>query len=79
MVTHDAAEVHLYIIRLISENNIAKQKVFPYADNANVQEDFLDIKDFYEGAGENAKIVLAADNNIQELFYAGEKKPHTWR
>ena len=36
------------------------------------------LKDFYEGVGENSKYVLEADNDIQELFYAGEKKPHMW-
>ena len=76
--THDAAKVHSYIISLISENNVAEQKVFPYKDNANCLEDLLDLKDFYEGVGENAKSVLAAENNIQELFYAGKKKPRMW-
>ena len=33
---------------------------------------------FYEGVGANAKAILAADNDIQELYYAGEKKPHMW-
>ena len=68
----------MYIICLISENTVAGKKVFAHKDNTNGGWDFLDFKDFYEGVEENAKAVLSAKNNIQELFYAGEKKPHMW-
>ena len=75
---HDAAKVHSYIIRLISENNVAEQNILPHQDNTNVGEDFLALKYFYEGIGANAKTVLAAKNNIQELYYTGKKKPNMW-
>ena len=45
--THDAATVYLYTIRLISENTVDEQKVLLHKDNANGQEDFLDLRDFY--------------------------------
>ena len=57
--THDSAKFHLYIIFLVSENTVAEQKVLPYKNNANGQEEFLSIKDFYEGVGGNSKAVLA--------------------
>ena len=44
----------------------------------NGREDFLDLKYFYEGVGGNSKSVIAADNNIQDLFYAGKNNSHTW-
>ena len=49
-----------------------------YKDNANDWKNFLALKYFYEGVGANSKAVLAAENNIQELFYAGKNKPHMW-
>ena len=60
LCTHDAAKVHLYIICLISENTVSEQKVFPNKDDTNGGEDFLSIKDFYEGVGLNAKSILEA-------------------
>ena len=76
--THVAAKVHLYIIRLVLEKTVAEQKCLPHMDNSNGREDFLALKDLYEGVWGNAKAVLAAKNDIQELYYAGEKKPHIW-
>ena len=38
----------------------------------------MSLKYFYEGVGANAKAVLEAENDIQELYYEGEKKPHMW-
>ena len=51
LFTHDSAKVHSYIIRLISENNVAEQNFFPYKDNVNVREELLALKGFYEGVG----------------------------
>ena len=36
------------------------------------------LKDFHKGVGGNSKALLASENNIQELFYAGKKKSHMW-
>ena len=36
--TQYVAKVHSYMIRFISENNVAEQKLLPHKDNANVQE-----------------------------------------
>ena len=54
------------------------KKRFSAKDNANGREDFLALKDFYEGVGVNSKAVLEAERDIQELYYEGETKPHMW-
>ena len=73
--THEADKVHSYIIHFISENTVSEQNVLLHNYNMNLREDFLALKYLYEWVGENAKVVLVADNNIQELYYAGKKKP----
>ena len=45
---HDASKVHSYIIRFISENNVAEQKVLPHKDDNNGRLDFIALRDFYE-------------------------------
>ena len=74
----DAAKVHSYILRLISDNPVAEQKLLPHKDANNGRIDFMALKAFYEGVGANAKATLKAETDLQELFYAGEKKPHMW-
>ena len=75
---HDAAKVHSYILRFISENNVAEQKILPYKDQNDERVDYNALVEFYEGVGANAKATLAAETDIQEMFYAGEKPPHMW-
>ena len=76
--TTDASKVHSYIVRLISENSVAEQKILPYKDSSDGRVDFLALQEFYEGVGANAKAILAAERDLQELFYGGEKPPHMW-
>ena len=38
----------------------------------------MDLKDLYKGVGVNSKAVLAAENNVQELFYTGKKNTHMY-
>ena len=72
----DAAKVHSYILRLISDNPVAEQKILPHKDSNNCRIDYNALKEFYEGVGANAKATLEAETDLQELFYAGEKAPH---
>ena len=74
----DAAKVHSYILRLISDNPVAEQKILPHKDLNNGRVDYMALKEFYEGVGANAKATLKAETDLQDLFYAGEKKPHMW-
>ena len=74
----DSTKVHLFILRLISDNPVAEQKLLPHKDDNNERLDYLALKQFYEGVGANSKAILAAEKDLVELFYAGEKKPHMW-
>lgn len=68
----DTVKVHAFITRLISENSVAEQKILPLKDKADGRRDFIALKDFYEGVGVNAKALLAAEADIQDMFYSGE-------
>ena len=74
----DSAKVHSYILRLILDNPVAEQKILPHKDRNNGRVDYMALKEFYEGVGANAKATLKAENDLQDFFYAGEKKPHRW-
>lgn len=74
----DASKVHTYIVRLISENSVAEQKILPFKDQSHSRVDFNALKDFYEGVGANVKAVLEAETDLQEMFYSGEKRPVMW-
>ncbi|MCP4745298.1 MAG: hypothetical protein GY874_04025, partial [Desulfobacteraceae bacterium] len=78
MFSIDAAKVHSYVLRLISDNPVAEQKILPHKDLNDGRIDFMTLKEFYEGVGANAKATLKAETDLQDLFYAGEKKPHMW-
>ena len=74
----DASKVHSYIVYLISENVVAEQKLLPhkYADDSRVE--CFTLQKFYKGVGANVKDVLTSKNDIQEIFYGGEKPLHMW-
>ena len=74
----DAAEVHGYIVNLIAGNATAENKILPYLPENNGRKDYFALKEHYEGVGAHAKALVEAENDIQSLFYAGEKKPHMW-
>ena len=74
----DANEVHTYIVNFITENETAENKILPYLAQANGRVDFIALKEHYEGVGSNAKSVLRAEDDILQMFYMGEKKPHMW-
>lgn len=76
--TIDAADVHTYIVKFMSGNATAESKLLPIADEQDGRKDFMTLKAHYEGVGVNARDTLKADKIIENLFYAGEKKPHMW-
>ena len=71
-------KVHSYILRLISENAVAEQKILPFKDFNDSRRDFIALKEFYEDLGANAKATLKAENDLQDLLYAGKKRIHMW-
>ena len=76
--TSDASKVHSYIARLLTGNPVAEQKILPHKDTSNGRIDCNALKEYYEGVGANAKAVLSAEADIQDMYYSGEKKPMMW-
>ncbi len=74
----DADEVHIYIVKFIAENSTAENKILPFLQLKNGRADYNALKDHYEGVGATAKAVVSSEADIQDMFYAGEKKPHMW-
>jgi hypothetical protein len=74
----DAADVHTYIVKFMSGNATAESKLLPITGEQNGRRDLMTLKAHYEGVGVNARDTLKADKIIENLFYAGEKKPHMW-
>ena len=74
----DAAEVHTYLVKFISDNDIAESKIQGLSQYNDGRRDFLALKDHYEGVGVNALDVTRADRVLDTLFYSGEKRPHMW-
>ena len=70
----DAAEVHGYIVNLIAGNATAENKILPYLAENNGRRDYFALKQHYEGVGAHAKALVEAENDIQSLFYTGEKR-----
>eukprot|EP00978_Attheya_sp_CCMP212_P023203 scaffold70488_cov59-Attheya_sp.AAC.5 len=57
---------------------MAEAKVEPDAELNDGRRDFRNLRDHYEGIGVHAVDITKADNDLQTLFYAGEKPPHMW-
>ena len=74
----DVEEVHSYIIGFITENPAAENKILPFATRSDGRVDFIALKEHYEGVGANAKAIVKAEDDITNMFYSGEKKPHMW-
>eukprot|EP00978_Attheya_sp_CCMP212_P011988 scaffold29703_cov31-Attheya_sp.AAC.1 len=77
--TIDSAQVHTFITNLIAGNSTAEAKDEPDAELNDGRRDFKNLtRDHYEGIGVHAVNITKADNDLQTLFYAGEKPPHMW-
>ena len=74
----NASKVPSYIVRFISEYTVSKQKLPYHKDADNGCVDYFALQKFYERVGPNAKAVLTAEKDIQDIFYGGEKPPHMW-
>lgn len=74
----DASEVHIYIVSFITENLTAENKILPFQAQKDDRANFQTLKEHYEGVGTNARALVTAEENINNLFYSGEKKPTMW-
>ena len=74
----DNEEVHTYITNFISDNPIAENKIQAISAERNGRRDFQLLCEHYEGVGVNATAVVKAEDDINNLYYSGEKKTHMW-
>ena len=74
----DVAEVHTYITNFMVGNDVAEVKMLPYSQYNNGRLDFKALQEHYEGVGINSVRIVKAERTIENLFYAGEKKPQMW-
>ena len=73
----DAMEVHTFLTNFLVGNTEAESIIKVY-QNANGREEWLALKLHYEGEGIYAHDIVQAEDDLSNLFYAGEKKPHMW-
>ena len=74
----DSSKVHSYLLRMISDNPVAEQKVLPFKDTNDGRQSYNALLTYYEGVGANAKAITTAERDLKDLFYLGEKRPHMW-
>ena len=73
----DAMEVHTFLTNFLVGNTEAESVIKVY-QNSNGREEWLALKLHYEGEGIYAHEIVQAEDDLNNLFYAGEKKPHMW-
>ena len=71
----DSAIVHTYLINLIAQNTEAEAIVKLYETDRNGRKDWTALKLHYEGQGMYSTDIAAAENDIDNLFYSGERPP----
>jgi hypothetical protein len=71
--TIDSAQVHTFITNLIAGNSTAEAKVEPDAELNDGRRDFQNLRDHYKGISVHAVDITKANNDLQTLFYVGEK------
>ena len=62
----------------MSNNQTAEVKMLPHAHMNDGQLDYRALVDYYEGVGVHSANVMKAEEVLNSLFYAGEKKTVMW-
>ena len=76
----DLSEVLTLIVKFIAGNETAEAKIFPFVVSTNGKGTFKALIEHYEGVGLNSVDNFKGDEDIDSLFYAGEKRsPHVVR
>ena len=75
--TSDTTEVHTYLANLITAHPTAESKTKSSLALKNGRPDFF-LEDHFKGIGVHSRDILNAENTLETLFYAGEKRPHMW-
>lgn len=76
----DSAQVHTLIQRFITGNDMAESKIQSHANQGNGREDFLALREYYEGVGFHAKEITKAEQVLKSFYYNGERRDRgmTW-
>ena len=72
----DNSKVHTYIIHFIAGNSVAEAKIIAYGQINGGRADYFAFKEHFEDIGVHSLEITKAENIINSLYYAGEKKPH---
>ena len=76
--TIDDAEVHTFILNFITQNDEAKSIIKIFENKRNGRKDWITLKTHYEGQCIYANRISKTDTYLNNLLYAGDKKPHMW-
>ena len=76
--TIDAANVHTLIINLIAGNQQAESVIKVHEIERNGRLEHLALQTHHEGTGIYANDISKAEQDMKNLFHAGEKPPHVW-
>jgi hypothetical protein len=74
----DAAQVHVYLINMIAQNDEAESVIKTFEKERNGRKDWLALKVHYEGQGLYSNDIMTAEKDINTMYYLGEKKPTMW-
>ena len=70
--------MHTYIVKFIEGNVTAEAKIRSHQNQGNRRDDFMALKDHYEGVGFHAIAVTRAEDTISSMYYSGEKFQMNW-
>ena len=76
--TINAAEVHTFIVSLISHNEETESVIKVNEDKRDGRKDWKALKSHYEGIGVYSNDITKADLDLRTITYTGEKKPTMW-
>ena len=68
--------VRTYVMKYIAGNENSEVTIQSIQDTRNGRKAVNMLSDLYEAVGVNGVDISRADNNIRNLYYTGEKKPH---
>ena len=76
--TIDSAEVHTFIVDLISQNEEAESVIKIQEEEINGRKDWIALKSQYEVMGVYSNYITKADLELKTLTYTGENKLTMW-
>ena len=74
----DADQVHVYLTNFVNQNSEAESILRVHESEHNGRKDWIALQTHYEGQGLYATDIMAAQRDLKNLHYSGERKPHMW-